>query len=74
MLLWNELTYELQMQVLDKFEDLLQKETDNDVRLAIAAGITELEIWSNTPCKIIEDFEGFSNDHVAEATDPGDEE
>ena len=69
MLQWNELSFELQMQVLDKFEELLQNETDNDMRIAMAAGITELEIWSNTPCKIIEDFEGFSNDHVAEAVE-----
>ena len=69
MLQWNELSFELQMQVLDKFEELLQQEPDNDMRIAMAAGITELEIWSNTPCKIIEDFEGFSNDHVAQATD-----
>ena len=70
MLLWNELSFELQMQVLDKFEEFLKKETDSDMKIAMAAGITELEIWSNRECKILQESEGFLDDeYISEASD-----
>jgi len=56
---WNDLTWEMQMQVLDKFGDLLLHQTDEKMQNAMVAAIVELEMWSNTPCKIIEDFAGF---------------
>jgi len=55
---WNDLTWEMQVQVLDKFEDLLLHQTDIAMQDAMVAAIVELEIWSNRECKIIEDFAG----------------
>lgn len=69
MKMWTDLSYEFQQQVLDKIENFLLKETDPDMQEGIIAAMTELEIWSNTPCKIYDKFEDFSNDHVSEAVD-----
>lgn len=70
-MLWNELTWEMQMQVVDKIEEVLLKETNADMQDAIVAAMNELEIWSNRECKISQDFEGFSDDesYVADASD-----
>lgn len=63
---WNELSWETQMKVLDKIEEILLKETDVPMQDAIVAAISELEVWSNSPCKISEDFEGFAFDPLFE--------
>lgn len=55
---WNDLDFEMQRQVLDKIGNLMLEEVDEHLQFAIAAGIVELELWSNTPCKILGDFEG----------------
>lgn len=70
-MLWNELTWEMQMQVVDKIEEVLLKETNVEMQDAIVAAMNELEIWSNTPCKIIEDFRGSEEGepYVANASD-----
>ena len=66
---WNELSWETQMKVLDKIEEILLKETDVPMQDAIVAAISELEVWSNSPCKISEDFEG-SVLYLTEEPDP----
>lgn len=67
---WNDLTWEEQKQILDKIEDLLLQQTDEKVQDAMVAAISELEIWSNRECKILQEFEGFLDDeYIAEASD-----
>lgn len=58
------------MQVLDKIEELMLKQTDPDLQKAMIGAISELEIWSNRECKILQEFEGFLDDeYIAEASD-----
>lgn len=46
---WNDLDYEVQLKVLDRFGDLLLKEEDEQLQFAMAAALVELEVWSNSP-------------------------
>jgi len=46
---WNELEYEVQMKVMDRIGDLIFQTEDEQMQFAIAAAITELEVWSNSP-------------------------
>ncbi len=52
---WNELDYELQRKVIDRIVDLLKDEEDSSMQDGIMAAVHELEIWSNTPCTVLED-------------------
>jgi hypothetical protein len=66
---WNELDYEMQMRILDRIGDIiLEEDDDEEMQFGIAAAITELEVWSNSPCVVIEaEPEG---PYVAQAADP----
>lgn len=55
MKLWNEIDYDTQKRVMDLIEELLLKRTDEDLQDGMAAALSELEIWSNSPCQIVED-------------------
>jgi|SRR5271166_3338684 len=46
---WNEIDYEMQMKILDRIGDLILQEKDEAMQFGIAAAITELEVWSNSP-------------------------
>lgn len=50
---WNELEYSFQMKVIDRIASLLKEE--DEMSYGIIAAIHELEIWSNSPCSILED-------------------
>jgi len=68
-MLWNELSYEMQMRVLDRISDLISGEKDEELQFAIAAAVVELEVWSNTPCTIVEE-----ESYVAQAQDAYEEQ
>ncbi len=65
-MLWNELDYDLQVKVIDRIVDLLKDEEDGAMQDGIMAAVHELEVWSNTPCTIMDGQDGY----VAEARDP----
>ena len=46
---WNEFDYEMQMKILDRIGDLILQEKDEAMQFGLAAAITELEVWSNSP-------------------------
>lgn len=65
-MLWNELDYDLQRKVIDRVVDLLKNEDDDLMQDGIIAAVHELECWSNTPCQIIDNVDGY----IAIARDP----
>lgn len=65
---WNELDYDLQTKIIDRIVDLLTLEEDYDIQDGIIAAVHELEMWSNSPCLIVEE-EIF----VAQAVDQEDD-
>lgn len=68
---WNELSYEMQMKVLDRIGDLMLEEDDDEpLQFALAAAIMELEVWSNSPCQVVEEKEELTWPYVAQAADP----
>ncbi len=70
MKMWNEFDYTEQMDVLD-FIDQFKKKAPAHLREAIAAAVTELNMWANTPCLVIElDEDGRE---IARAQDPYEE-
>lgn len=57
--MWNELSYEDQVKIMDFLRSLLSKQTDPELQDGLSAAIKELEIWSNSPCDIMDvDEEG----------------
>lgn len=48
-MLWNQLSYDEQLEVLDLIQGLLMRQRDKQVRLALSAALNELEVWSNSP-------------------------
>jgi hypothetical protein len=42
------------MKVVDRIVDLLKDEEDGTMQDGIIAAVHELEVWSNSPCQIIE--------------------
>lgn len=72
MILWNELSYETQIKVMDLMELLLLEQSDIELQDGLAAAISELEIWSNSPCEVI-DGENESV-FIAQATDQNTED
>jgi hypothetical protein len=54
-MLWNHLDYSTQVKVIDRIVDLLKDEEDDLMQDGIIAAVHELEVWSNTPCQIVED-------------------
>lgn len=57
------------MRVLDRIGDLmLEEDEDEPLQFAIAAAIMELEVWSNSPCEIVEEKPEWP--YVAQAADP----
>ena len=74
---WNDLSYEVQMKVLDRIGDLIFEEKNEEMQFAIAAAIVELEVWSNTPCKVIEEDGTAYNSgwpQPVQASDPWEDE
>jgi hypothetical protein len=53
MIMWNHLDYPTQVRAIDLISKLIEEQMDDSMRTAIAAAVTELEIWSNTPCTIL---------------------
>lgn len=65
-MLWNELDYEVQSRVINRIVDLLRDEEDDSVVDGIMSAVHELEVWSNSPCIVMDEERNF----VAEAVDP----
>jgi hypothetical protein len=42
------------MKVVDRIVDLLKDEEDDTMQDGIIAAVHELEVWSNSPCQIVE--------------------
>jgi hypothetical protein len=53
-MLWNHLDYSLQVKVIDRIVDLLRDEDDDLMQDGLIAAVHELEVWSNTPCQIMD--------------------
>lgn len=53
-MLWNELDYNVQQKVIDRIVDLLKDEEQDIMVDGIIAAVHELEVWSNTPCQVME--------------------
>lgn len=49
---WNELDWATQMKVIDRIATLLRE--DDEMKAGVIAAIHELEVWSNSPCLVIE--------------------
>lgn len=47
--MWNDLSYEFQLKVLEKIEDVLLKELDEEMQEGLVEALIELELWSNKP-------------------------
>lgn len=62
-MLWNDISYELQLQVINKMGDLMLKEKDEFLQFAMAAAMVELEMWSNSPCSSEEPYVAFAIDN-----------
>jgi hypothetical protein len=56
-MLWNELSYDLQLIILEKFSDSLTNEEDEEIIDAVMAAVNELLVWSNSPCEIYDEFD-----------------
>lgn len=67
--LWNEINYETQMKIMSLIEDLLLKQTNESIQDGMVAAITELEIWSNSPCEVIESLSIEEDPFTAQASD-----
>jgi hypothetical protein len=65
---WNDLSFDVQQKVYARMEDLLLRETDEELQVAIVAAMEELETWDNSPCKVVESKEDWP--YVAQAVDP----
>jgi hypothetical protein len=65
-MLWNELDYEMQMKILDRIGDLLLQEKDEAMQFGIAAAITELEVWSNSPIREVPNLTELSKETPVE--------
>jgi hypothetical protein len=53
-MIWNNLSYSLQCKVIDRIVDLLKDEENDHMIDGIMAAVHELEVWSNSPCTVIE--------------------
>jgi len=53
-MLWNHLEYSTQSKVIDRIVDLLKDEEDDLMQDGIIAAVHELEVWSNSPCQVME--------------------
>jgi hypothetical protein len=58
-MLWNELSYEDQIKVMNLIEDLLLRQTHESMQDGLVAALNELELWSNSPCETIPPEEPF---------------
>lgn len=54
MTLWNEIDYDTQIKVMSAIEHLLLQQTDEPIQEGMVAALTELEIWSHSPCEVID--------------------
>jgi hypothetical protein len=53
-MLWNELEFELQSQVLTTILNLIDEEPNKKKQKALMAAFLELRMWSNFPCPVID--------------------
>ena len=53
-MIWNNLSYDLQCKVIDRIVDLLKDEENDAMVDGIIAAVHELEVWSNSPCTVVE--------------------
>ncbi len=67
MIQWNELSFEQQKKILGLIEDLLLRQTDIELQDGLVAAMVELEMWSNSPCPVLDvDSEGPYISYVAD--------
>jgi hypothetical protein len=55
MKMWNEFDYQSQVEVMDIIDLLTRNKVPLHLRECLAAAISELEVWANTPCTVIEE-------------------
>jgi hypothetical protein len=53
-MIWNQLNYDLQQKVIDRIVTLLESEEDSVMQDGLIAAVHELEVWSNSPCQVID--------------------
>lgn len=53
-MIWNRLNYNLQQKVIDCIVTLLESEEDSNIQDGLIAAVHELEVWSNSPCQILD--------------------
>lgn len=63
-MLWNELSYDEQLKVMELIEDALLRQTNERMQDGLVAALTELEMWSHAPC---EEMVPFEEPYVAQA-------
>jgi hypothetical protein len=65
---FTELSYQMQLKVLDRFGEAMLKEQDEFLQLAMASAIVELELWCNAP--IVEREQDLSSLNKETPVDP----
>lgn len=53
-MIWNQLDYNLQQKVIDRIVTLLETEEDSNMQDGLIAAVHELEVWSNSPCEVLD--------------------
>jgi hypothetical protein len=53
-MIWNQLDYDLQQKVIDRIVTLLESEEDSNMQDGLIAAVHELEVWSNSPCQVLD--------------------
>jgi hypothetical protein len=67
-MLWNELDFDVQREVLIKILNMADNEDDSHMKKALFAAFLELRMWSNSPCQVIDDDDNDYN--IVQAQDP----
>lgn len=55
-IMWNHLQYIDQAKAMDKIAELLEEQSDETTRIALAAALAELEMWSNASCETVNEL------------------
>jgi hypothetical protein len=55
-IMWNHLQYIDQVKAMDKIAELIEYQTDETMRVALTAALSELEIWSNIPTDTVDNL------------------
>jgi hypothetical protein len=72
-IMWNHLDYPTQVRAIDLISKFIDQQTDSLMKTAIAAAVTELELWSNAPCDSLSSILGELPSEEDEDLDEDDE-